>query len=140
MPDSPRGVKSDSQKRELPTVGLSLLLFWMLGLRKRVRVDGYSMEPTLAHGSDVLVRPLSCSEENPLAPSELVPGCLLLLRHPLHSDRQIIKRLDRITENDQLFVLGDNPGESSDSRVFGAVHKKHLLGQVVARFPRTKNA
>ena len=94
------------------------------------------MEPTLVHGSDVLVRSLSLEENSLLDPNDLIPGSLLLLRHPLHRDRQIIKRLDRITESGQLFLLGDNAAESSDSRVFGAVHKKLILGLVVARFGR----
>ena len=126
--------RENTEKRELPEVGLSLLLFWLLGLRKRVRVEGKSMEPTLVHGSDVLVQPLSLEENSVIGTTEIIPGSLLLLRHPLHSDRQIIKRLDRITENGQLFLLGDNAAESSDSRVFGAVHKKLILGLVVARF------
>ena len=111
-------------------LGLSLLLFWLLGMRTRVRVRGRSMEPTLTDGSDVLVRGLR-PEDSP----QLSPGDVLWLTHPLHSGQKIIKRLHHVTAEGALYVLGDAEDESSDSRVFGPVPFNRLLGRVVARFP-----
>ena len=118
------------EKRELPVLGLSLLLFWLLGMRTRVRVCGQSMEPALGDGSDVLVRTL-----RPKDTPALIPGDILWLTHPLHSGQTIIKRLQHITDDGGLYVVGDAEGESSDSRVFGPVPPNRLLGLVVARFP-----
>ncbi len=46
-----------------------------------------------------------------------------------------IERLGRINiPADTYFVVGDNRGHSSDSRVFGPVDKKQILGSVKYRF------
>ena len=89
------------------------------------------MEPTLRSGTDVLVQKL----KGFAGKAKLCKGDVLWLTHPLHSDRQIIKRLSRISQEDRLYVLGDNPKESTDSRTFGAVPRSKVLGRVVARIP-----
>ena len=35
--------------------------------------------------------------------------------------------------DDQVFVMGDNRGDSSDSRTFGAVHEDDIVGRAFLR-------
>lgn len=42
---------------------------------------------------------------------------------------------DWILDDDQYFVMGDNriPGQSNDSRTFGPIERKHIIGHAVFR-------
>lgn len=44
-----------------------------------------------------------------------------------------IKRVSRI-KDDKYFVLGDNEKESIDSRKFGWIDKKDIIGKIVYKF------
>ena len=81
------------------------------------------MLPALRHGDVVLVDPSA----SPVA------GDIVLTRHPLRSDTRIIKRLDHITDDGRLYLLGDNAAESTDSRAFGTLNPDLLIGRVVLR-------
>ncbi len=48
----------------------------------------------------------------------------------LHSGLEKIKRIDRI-EGETVYVLGDNPTMSTDSRQFGFVPKKQILARII---------
>ena len=61
----------------------------------------------------------------------LTIGDVVLARDPRDS-RVIIKRISQI-EHDAFFLVGDNEQESTDSRVFGFVSKKHILAKVIAK-------
>ncbi len=41
--------------------------------------------------------------------------------------------IDTTLKNDEYFVLGDNRGSSLDSRIFGPVKKKFIIGKVLLR-------
>ena len=55
--------------------------------------------------------------------------------HPQRSKMRLIKRLKSVEETG-LWLLGDNPAESTDSRQLGAVPTNLLIGEVVGRLPR----
>ena len=85
------------------------------------------MQPTLEPGDRVLVRRLGRKP----APSL---GSVVVTWHPKRSKLRLIKRLSRL-ESTGLWLLGDNPTESIDSRQLGAVPTDLLIGEVVGRLP-----
>ncbi len=91
-----------------------------IGLRQRVRVAGDSMLPILKNGDEVLVKPGKSYQ----------PGEIVVTRHP-YKNIKIIKRITEFSTGGKLFLRGDNPAEGSDSRTFGGVEEKDILGRVV---------
>ena len=85
------------------------------------------MVPELDDGSEVLADPHFCLDD-------LQPGSLWVIKHPFDRSVSMVKRLASI-KNGKLWVLGDNPTESSDSRSFGALPAEALVAKVVARLP-----
>ena len=85
------------------------------------------MQPTLEHGDRVLVRRLGRKASPRL-------GAVVVTWHPQRSKLRLIKRLKSIEETG-LWLLGDNPTESTDSRQLGAVPTNLLIGEVVGRLP-----
>ncbi len=47
-----------------------------------------------------------------------------------HDNLDKVKRINNI-DNDNYFVIGDNQGMSTDSRHFGAISKKHIIGKLI---------
>ena len=45
----------------------------------------------------------------------------------------MVKRVATITHTGRIRVIGDNPGESSDSRAWGAIGPDRVLGLVTAK-------
>ena len=86
------------------------------------------MQPTLEPGDRVLVRRLG---RKPAPSLESV----VVTWHPQRNKLRLIKRLKSVEETG-LWLLGDNPAESTDSRQLGAVPSNLLIGEVVGRLPR----
>ncbi len=143
------------------TVLLSLLLFLAINaISARIRVDGFSMEPTLQSGEYVIVNKVTYKLEDP----EI--GDIIVFHFPRRPDQEYIKRVIgvpgdtiRIANgivyvNDQaliepyinadpaydgtwtvpdgnLFVLGDNRNNSSDSHNWGFVPYDKVIGKAV---------
>ncbi|NET60438.1 MAG: S26 family signal peptidase, partial [Symploca sp. SIO2E6] len=59
---------------------------------------------------------------------------VVVIRHPEHKDMRLIKRVIAVRQNGACFVQGDNPLQSTDSRVFGWVEPHLILGRVTSRF------
>lgn len=95
---------------------------------RRVLVEGVSMTPTLQPGDRLLVvrRP---------GPR---PGAVVALTDPRTPSRVLVKRVTSLV-GDEVVVHGDNPAASTDSRVFGPVARRALLGTVAVRYrPRAR--
>ena len=116
----------DPLPRGLPA---SQLLPWLLGRRRRFAIRGASMEPTLRDGDEVLVDLRAYRRAGPAT------GDLVLVRHPFQTDLKIVKRVEAVLADGRLVLRGDNPGESTDSRSYGAVAPDRALGRVVLVLP-----
>ncbi len=81
------------------------------------------MLPILKDGDVVLINPKA----------KLKKADIVLANHPYKKSVKILKRIKEMTENGALVLIGDNADESSDSRTFGAVPLKYVLGKVTCR-------
>ena len=60
-------------------------------------------------------------------------GDLVAVLDPRERSRTIVKRVD-LVEGDAVTVIGDNSGASTDSRVFGPVHRRDVRGRAIYRY------
>ena len=113
---------------ELSDITYSEFFLWIFRRRKRFRVTGNSMQPLLQPGEEILI--------NPFAYQKALPQIndLVVAIHPHQKDLEIVKRIHRIDEDGTFFLLGDNPNHSTDSRNFGAIALKNIIGKVTTRF------
>lgn len=145
----------------LETVGLAVILFLVINtVSARVRVDGFSMLPTLHDGEFVLVNKLAYRWDTPGR------GDIIVFRSTTSTDLDLIKRImglpgdkisirdGRVNVNGQivnepyinaepnyggdwqvpegyLFVLGDNRNDSSDSHAWGFLPEKNVIGKAM---------
>jgi signal peptidase I len=145
----------------LETLLLAALLFFGIDrVTARVRVDGFSMEPTMHNGEYVLVNRLAYKWGEPQR------GDVIVFHPPRSPEEDYIKRIiglpgdhvrvsggqvqingQTITEpyiaaapryqsewtvpEDSLFVLGDNRNNSSDSHSWGPVPMDLVIGKAV---------
>lgn len=103
------------------------LLLWALRRRRRFRVVGASMLPTLRAGEEVLLDTHAYDHAVPQV------GDIVVAYHPEQPDLKIIKRVGEVLEKG-LFLNSDNPSAGSDSRQFGVVGLDRVVGRVNGRF------
>ena len=110
---------------ELPEASWKERILFFLGRRRGFLVEGDSMSPTLKDGDAVLINPKEKVSE----------GDIVLANHPYKQSVKILKRVENFTEKGDLYLVGDNPEslESTDSRSFGAVPLKYLIGKATCR-------
>jgi len=107
----------------LPEAGLYEIALIFLGSRHKYVCEGKSMNPILKDGEVVLVD----------RTAEIEVGDIVVAKHPIEQNSEVVKRVERINENRHYFLVGDNLEESNDSRHFGAVTREYIKGKVVAR-------
>ena len=108
---------------EVPVAGLREWLSLLAGRLRGLKVDGESMSPTLRSGDKVLLDPRAT----------LNVGDVVAASHPFKSKITLIKRLVSIGPDGRIFLGGDHPGESTDSRSFGTIDRDQVIGKVVAK-------
>jgi len=113
---------------ELQHINLREFLLWLLRFRRRYRISGNSMLPLLKPGDEVLINPRAYRRAQPQ------PGDIVVTRHPHRPKLRLIKRVVSVTAAGSCILEGDNPLESTDSRVFGPVTPGQILGRVTGRF------
>jgi nickel-type superoxide dismutase maturation protease len=85
------------------------------------------MAPRLPSGSLIVARPVDDA-------MRLRVGDVVVAKRPDRPDLEIIKRIQTIDADGTIFLVGDNPGLSTDSRQFGAVMRHHILARVRWRY------
>ena len=109
--------------KNLPEASLYEIALVFLGSRYKYVCEGKSMNPTLKDGEVVLVD----------REAKIEVGDIVIAKHPFEQNSEVVKRIERINERGDYFLVGDNLEESSDSRHFGAVAREYIKGKVVAR-------
>jgi nickel-type superoxide dismutase maturation protease len=92
---------------------------------RRFVVQDTSMQPGLCPGDRLLVWRW---------PARPKPGDLVVFRDPEWHLSFTVKRGASLTASGELVVRGDNPNVSRDSRDFGPVSRRLLVGRVVYRY------
>ncbi len=110
--------------KDLPEASFYEMALIFLGSRHKYICEGKSMNPTLKDGEIVLVDK---------AAETIEVGDIVVAKHPIEQNSELIKRVAQINEQGNYFLVGDNLQESNDSRHFGAVTRKYIKGKVVAR-------
>jgi nickel-type superoxide dismutase maturation protease len=85
------------------------------------------MAPRLRPGALVVAEPLDGA-------AVLRPGDVVVARRPDRPHLEIIKRIRSIDAAGTIFLVGDNPRESTDSRDFGPVSREQVLARVRWRY------
>lgn len=142
----------------LPLVGLILAIFARTFLLQGLAVSSVSMAPTLVPGDHVLIDRVSMRLPNrPGLPSRrLRRGDVIVFQSPQDARTLLLKRCagvagDRVETADgrtltvpdkHYWMLGDNGDRSLDSRTFGSVSERSVVGRVVlvywSRTPETR--
>ncbi len=86
------------------------------------------MSPALREGDFVVVDRKAFSGRMPR------PGEVILATDPREPSRTLVKRVTWVDLHGQLWLEGDNPEGSTDSRQFGRVPSDALVGRVVFRY------
>jgi nickel-type superoxide dismutase maturation protease len=99
------------------------------GRFRRFAVEGASMSPTLEPGERLLV----------WRTQRVRPRDVVVIADPRAGNRLTVKRVAAVGP-DGLWVLGDNPAGSTDSRTYGRVPPALVTGRVVYRYTPPERA
>lgn len=92
-----------------------------------IRVVGTSMYPTYCEEEVILGSRI-------FRKSNLKVGDVIVYRSPVDNDRLVIKRIDHFLRDGRklyIYCLGDNAGDSYDSRHYGFVSSKNIVCKVL---------
>lgn len=92
-------------------------------LVKKYEISGISMSPSLNPGDTVFASPLPYFFSSPKK------NDIIICQDP-RDKRILVKRITKIY-NRKYFVSGDNPNSSTDSRTFGLINRRGIVGKVI---------
>lgn len=96
----------------------------------RVRVTGTSMAPLLAEGDRLLVQ----------RTRRVRRGDVVVVADPRTPRRWVVKRARAVAADGGVEVRGDAPDASTDSRSFGIVPSRFVIGRVRYRYAPSDRA
>jgi signal peptidase I len=130
-------------------VGALLALATLVVRRSLLRVQGPSMRPTFEQDDLVVTVPLPPAGDGAPRPVRefggwlrrrlVTPGRIVVLANPDAPSRRTVKRVTAV-DADGVDVIGDDPGWSIDSRVFGSVPHRDVRRIVVGRLGARRHA
>lgn len=120
----PKGGPKTATPAVALAVGSVAAAVW-LGWRRteRMTVAGPSMGPELRAGDRLVI----------WKTARVRAGDIVAATDPRQPSRVIVKRAVFVRDG-QVFLLGDNPGHSTDSRQFGPVPLGTVIGRAVYRY------
>lgn len=116
-----------------PEPSLKEWLYALIGLRKRMKITGQSMHPTLKQGDLVLINTRAFKNTPPQT------NDIIILWHPTLENLKIIKRLHHTTPEGNYFVLSDN-SQGQDSRHYGPLNPNKIIGKVTSHSSAPQNS
>ena len=90
-------------------------------LLAKFKIIGHSMEPQIKNGKSVLVSGISYWFKKPKI------GDIVAVRK---EEKVFVKRITKIKEK-EYFLEGDNKQDSLDSREFGYILRRNIIGKVI---------
>lgn len=105
-------------------IAAGLAAGWVTRHLTRYEVAGESMHPTLRAGEYVVA-----SRRGPRG--DIRRGEIVLAQDPRDPSRVIVKRVAAVGPAG-VWLAGDNPAASTDSREFGAIAPEAVIGRVLA--------
>lgn len=125
---------------KLALIAILIIMPIRLWVAQPFIVSGASMEPTFETGDYLIIDEISYRFQNPQKDDVIV------FRYPLDTSKFFIKRIEGlpgekveyngkeiILRDNEYFVLGDNTFASSDSRMWGPINKKLIIGRALIR-------
>ena len=100
----------------------------------RIAVVERSMEPALHPGDWLLV----WRGIRPGGAIRVRPGRLVIARHPARPDLLLVKRAARREPGGWWLAAGNLPAGAADSRTFGVVADRLIVGRVLLRYRRAR--
>lgn len=86
------------------------------------------MEPIFKEGEHVLVYNWSYIFDSPRI------GDVVAFKNPLKVQEILLKRVGKNLPDNKFFLVGANKNDSFDSKSFGNVDKKFILGKVLLKY------
>lgn len=114
--------KEQSIKQIFKKIYISLFSFSPF---EKYQITQESMIPLFYPGENVLVNKLAYFFQNPKI------GDVIIIK--TRSRKRLIKRIEKIS-SEKIYVIGENKIKSIDSRRFGPILKKEIIGKVISKF------